>query len=44
MFEGCKSLIYLNISNFNTSLVENMQNMFRECKNLLYLDLSNFDT
>ena len=36
MFSGCESLIYLNINNFNTSLVNNMNNMFKNCKSFIY--------
>ena len=39
MFEGCKSLTYLNINNFNTSKVIDMNNMFGECFYLSSLNL-----
>ena len=32
MFEGCKLLRNLNLSNFNTKNVVNMGNMFSVCK------------
>ena len=44
MFNGCESLTSLDLSNFNTSSVENMENMFNGCKSLTSLDLSNFNT
>ena len=34
MFQDSTSLIYLDLSNFNTSNVENMEYMFNRCKNL----------
>ena len=34
MFYGCKSLININLSNFNTKNVIDMSNMFDFCKNL----------
>ena len=44
MFEGCSSLIYLDISNFNTSQVASFNGMFSGCESLESLNLSNFDT
>jgi len=44
MFSGCSSLIYLNISNFDTSSVNTMGYMFSGCKSLNSLELSNFNT
>ena len=44
MFCGCKSLINLNLSNFNTQNVTNMSNMFNNCNTLKTINLSNFDT
>lgn len=53
MFAGCSNVTLLNLSNFNTSKVTNMQDMFGEeasngrlysCKSLTNLDLSSFDT
>ena len=41
MFEGCKSLTNLNLSNFNTQNVTDMTNMFYGCNSLTKLDLSN---
>lgn len=44
MFSACKSLINLDLSNFNTSNVTNMRDMFMRCSGLTSLNLSNFDT
>ena len=44
MFFNCKSLISLDLSNFDTSQVTNMQSMFYNGWSLASLDLSNFDT
>lgn len=44
MFSGCYNLKELDLSNFDTSNVENMNGMFEGCENLKELDLSNFDT
>ena len=44
MFYGCKSLTNLNLSNFNTQNVNNMECMFSYCKSLNNLNLSNFNT
>ena len=38
------SLISLDLSNFDTSQVINMNNMFTVCSSLISLNLSNFDT
>ena len=43
MFYGCSSLTSLNLSNFNTSKVINMNYMFGGCTNLEYINLLNFD-
>jgi len=34
MFQGCKELLYLDLSNFNTINVTNMGLMFNECHKL----------
>ena len=34
----------MNLSNFNTSLITNMNSLFYNCQSLKYLDLSSFDT
>ena len=44
MFYGCKNLISLNLSNFDTRLVNRMEYMFSGCSKLNILDLSNFNT
>ena len=44
MFYDMRSLTSLNLSNFNTSQVTNMQYMFSDMTKLTTLDLSNFDT
>ena len=44
MFNGCKALTQLDLSNFYTSKVTNMSYMFEYCTKLIQLDLSNFDT
>ena len=44
MFWGCKSIINLNLSNFNTQNVTNMSHMFGGCNTLQSLNLFNFNT
>ena len=44
MFYHCTSLRNLDVSNFNTANVKNMQGMFDLCSNLTQLDLSSFNT
>jgi len=44
MFEGCESLLYLDLSSFDTSKVRDMSDMFNGCFSLTYLNLSSFDT
>ena len=43
IFYDCNNLKSLDISNFNTSSVTNMEYMFYNCNNLKTLDLSNFN-
>ena len=49
MFQGCKELEYLDLSNFNTANVTDMSYMFNECSNLkqikgiTYFDTSNIN-
>ena len=43
IFSNCKSLITLDLSNFNTQNIKNMSDMFFNCKSLITLDLSNFN-
>ena len=44
MFSNCRSLTNLDLSNFNTSKVTDMQGMFGDCSSLTTLDLSKFNT
>ena len=44
MFYGCSSLINIDLSNFNTNNVTNMNRMFFGCSSLKNIDLSNFNT
>ena len=44
MFSNCSSLTNLDLSNFNTQNVINMNEMFSNCSSLTNLDLSNFNT
>ena len=41
LFDGCSNILYLNLSNFDTSNVEKANNMFLNCKSLKYLNLEN---
>ena len=42
MFDRCESLTSLDISNFNTTNVQNMTYMFRAVPSLKYLNISSF--
>ena len=42
MFDGCSSLKELNLNNFNTNKVTNMNFMFSDCKSLEELNITNF--
>ena len=45
MFQGCNKLTSLNVSKFDTRLVQNgMERMFQDCSSLTSLDVSSFDT
>ena len=44
MFYGCYALISLDLSNFYTKNITNMEYMFFRCNSLIELNLSNFDT
>ena len=44
MFSGCESLISLDLTKFDTSLVKFMQELFKDCKSLEYLNISSFNT
>jgi surface protein len=43
MFANCSSLIELDLSNFDTSKVEDMKIMFQGCTALTNLNISNFN-
>ena len=36
MFDGCRNLTELNLTNFNTNKVTNMSYMFSGCSSLTY--------
>ena len=42
MFRDCSQLKSLNLSNFDTSKVKNMNYMFCNCSKLKYINLKNF--
>ena len=44
MFDGCYSLISIDLSSFNTTNITNMRSMFKRCSSLISLDLSSFNT
>ena len=44
MFFGCKTLLSLDLSNFDTSHCKNMASMFFGCRNLKNLNVSNLNT
>ena len=44
MFDSMSKLVSLDLSNFDTSNVTNMEAMFSDMRNLTSLNLSNFDT
>ena len=44
MFNGCSSLISLDVTNFNTENVTSMRDMFNGCSSLISLDVTNFNT
>ena len=43
-FSGCKSLEYIDFTNFNSENLESLYYMFEDCHLLKSLDLSNFNT
>ena len=46
MFNGCENLISLDISNFNTlniAEIEKLQNIFLNCKKLEFINLKNYN-
>ena len=44
MFENCSSLVYLDLSNFDTRNVFYMDYMISNCALLTSIDVSNFNT
>jgi surface protein len=42
MFYGCKNLKSLDLSNFNTEFLENIDKIFYGCLNLEYINIYNF--
>ena len=44
MFQGCKELTNINLSNFKSDDVTNMVSMFRDCYSLKNINLSNLNT
>ena len=44
MFDLCESLKEINLSNFNTQNITNMDSMFCNCSSLKEINLSNFNT
>ena len=44
MFNYCKKLVKLDLSNINTENVTSMAGMFQNCEKIKSLDLSKFDT
>ena len=44
MFFGCNSLTSLDLNNFKTSSVTDMNNIFSNCTKLKSLNIDNFDT
>ena len=44
MFNGSSSLKELNLINFNTDIIEDMQGIFQGCSSLKELNLTNFNT
>ena len=42
LFMGCSSLTSVDISNFDTSFVLNIHNMFSECPKLEFLNITHF--
>ena len=44
MFEGCRSLTSLDLTQLDTSKVSEMNKMFSDCRGLTSLDLTSLDT
>ena len=43
MFNGCKSLLNLDIPNFKTNIVHDMSAMFKDCSSLKRLNINQFE-
>jgi surface protein len=43
MFSSCSSLRSIDLSNFNTESVTNMDSIFAECTSLFSINLSSFN-
>ena len=44
MFYKCSDIKEIDLSNIDTSEVNDMYGMFKDCSKLTFLNLSNFDT
>ena len=44
MFGDCELITSIDLSNFNTKNIKNMNSMFGKCSNLIDINLSNFNT
>ena len=44
LFKGCSNLTEIDLSNFDSSKIQNMCEMFKECSSLYSIDFSNIDT
>ena len=44
MFKGCSKITEINLSNFDSSMVQEMNHMFYGCSSLISLDLTNLET
>ena len=44
MFLGCKNIIDIDLSSFDTRNITSMCGMFQDCNNIKSIDLSSFDT
>ena len=44
MFGGCKNLMKVDVTGFNTGCVTDMSSMFRRCENLMELNVTGFCT
>ena len=43
MFSGCETLTYIDLSNFDTSSVNDLSSMLSGCSSIEYLDISSFN-